>query len=153
METKKAGKKMEKRLYRARTEKIIAGIAAGLGKYLDIDPILIRIVIVLITIFHGVGFIIYVALWIIIPEEPIDNLYTPAEEIKTGDTDFKEYTSESVTENDSSSKGRIIVGIILIGLGLVFLLEKFLPFFDFDLFLAIVFIVLGIALVTNFYKK
>jgi len=49
---------MEKRLYRSREKKVVAGIAGGLGEYLDIDPVIIRILIVLITIFHGIGIII-----------------------------------------------------------------------------------------------
>ncbi len=51
---------MEKKLYRSRNKKVVAGIAGGLGDYLDVDPVIIRIIIVLITIFHGVGLIIYI---------------------------------------------------------------------------------------------
>jgi phage shock protein PspC (stress-responsive transcriptional regulator) len=146
---------MGKRLYRVRKDKVFGGIAAGLGKYLDIDPIIIRIIIVLITIFHGVGLIIYIILWIVIPEEPIENLYNSMNaNISDDDTTFTEFSSETTTiENNTSSRGRTVVGIALIGLGIVFLLEKFLPFFDFELFLAIGLIALGIGLITNFYNK
>ena len=145
---------MGKRLYRVRRDKVFGGIAAGLGKYLDIDPIIIRIIIVLITIFHGVGLIIYIILWIVIPEEPIENLYTTMKEDANANAEFTEFSSESTTsEQHSSSRGRIVVGVTLIGLGIVFLLERFLPFFDFELFLAIGLIALGIGLITNFYNK
>ncbi len=145
---------MGKRLYRVRRDKVFGGIAAGLGKYLDIDPIIIRIIIVLITIFHGVGLIIYIILWIVIPEEPIENLYTTMKEDANANAGFTEFSSESTTdEQHSSSRGRTIVGVTLIGLGIVFLLERFLPFFDFELFLAIGLIALGIGLITNFYNK
>ena len=146
---------MGKRLYRVRKDKVFGGIAAGLGKYLDIDPIIIRIIIILITIFHGVGLIIYIILWIVIPEEPIENLYNSMNaNISDDDTTFTEFSSETTTiENNTSSRGRTVVGIALIGLGIVFLLEKFLPFFDFELFLAIGLIALGIGLITNFYNK
>jgi len=144
---------MEKRLYRVRRDKVFGGIAAGLGKYLDIDPIIIRIIIVLITIFHGVGLIIYIILWIVIPEEPIENLYN------TANTETAETFGENFSENDktfeinTSGRGRVIVGVVLIGLGLVFLLEKFFPFFDFEIFFAIGLIALGIGLIVNFYNK
>ncbi len=146
---------MEKRLYRVRKDKVFAGIAAGLGKYLDIDPILIRIIIVLITIFHGVGLIIYIILWIVIPEEPIENLYKTMNEEGNTEASFEEFSTGENSQSNirTSSSGRVIVGVILIGLGLVFLLEKFFPFFDFELFFAIGLIALGVGLLMNYYKK
>ncbi len=146
---------MGKRLYRIRKDKVFGGIAAGLGKYLDIDPIIIRIIIVLITIFHGAGLIIYIILWIVIPEEPIENFYNTMNETGKANTGFEEVPTEPNNPLDmqTTSRGRVIVGVVLIGLGLVFLLEKFFPFFDFEIFFAIGLIALGVGLLMNYYKK
>lgn len=54
---------------RSRKEKIIAGVSGGIGHYLDIDPLIIRLVFVFLT-FSGVGPPIYVLLWVIMPLEP-----------------------------------------------------------------------------------
>ena len=59
-----------KRLYRSKKNRIIAGVCGGIGEYFDIDPVLIRLLWVLFA-FAGMGFgiIVYIAAWIIIPEE------------------------------------------------------------------------------------
>jgi len=59
-----------KRLYRSRQNKVFAGICGGLGEYLNIDPVLIRVIAVIITIFGGSGFIAYIVGLILIPLEP-----------------------------------------------------------------------------------
>lgn len=48
---------------------MIAGVAAGVARYLDIDPTLVRIALVVLTFFGGVGVLLYGAGWILIPEE------------------------------------------------------------------------------------
>lgn len=64
--------KMQKRLYRSRTDKKLGGVCSGIGEYFDLDPTLIRVLWVIITVFTGFapGIIAYILLWIIVPEEP-----------------------------------------------------------------------------------
>jgi len=59
-----------KRLYRS-NNRIIAGVCGGLGRYLKVDPTIIRFLWVLVTLFTGIfiGVIAYIAAWIIIPEK------------------------------------------------------------------------------------
>ena len=61
-----------KRLYRSRKDKILAGICGGVGKYLDIDPIIIRLIFIVLLLTVGSGILIYLIAWIIIPLEPED---------------------------------------------------------------------------------
>jgi phage shock protein PspC (stress-responsive transcriptional regulator) len=148
---------MENRLYRSRTKKVVAGIGGGLGDYLDIDPVIIRIIIVLITIFNGVGLLIYIIMWIIIPEEP----HTAASEKPGPNVNYSEESKDEKTVSDAapqenppkSSGGRIIFGVLLILVGLVFLSEKFFPFLDFEFVFAVGLIALGIAILVNFSNK
>jgi phage shock protein PspC (stress-responsive transcriptional regulator) len=58
----------KKRMYRNPDDKIIGGVCSGLGAYLDTDPVLFRILFVLFTAFFGVGFFIYIVLWIALPD-------------------------------------------------------------------------------------
>ena len=61
---------MEKKLYRSKTDKKIAGVCGGLAKYLNIDVTLVRLAAALVCIFAGAGLIAYIVGAIIIPEEP-----------------------------------------------------------------------------------
>lgn len=58
-----------KRLTRSRTNRQLAGVCGGLGEYFGVDPTLIRIAFVLVTIFAGTGLLLYIILALIIPEE------------------------------------------------------------------------------------
>ena len=58
-----------RRLYRSRNDQIIGGVCGGIAEYFDIDPTLIRILMALFIIF-GIGLIVYIVLWIIIPKAP-----------------------------------------------------------------------------------
>src|SRR5215203_4996009 len=56
------------RLYRSTSEAILGGVASGLGNYLKIDPNIVRIALVVATLFTGGFFILaYIALWLLIP--------------------------------------------------------------------------------------
>lgn len=61
---------MPKRLYRSTTDKKIAGVCGGIAEYFDVDPVIIR-VIALILFFAGLsGLIAYIILWIVVPIDP-----------------------------------------------------------------------------------
>ncbi len=58
-----------KRLYRSRTERILGGVCGGIGEYSDVDPTIIRLIWVVLTLLSlGVGLVAYIIAWIIIPE-------------------------------------------------------------------------------------
>lgn len=59
-----------KRLYRSRGDRWLAGICGGIGRYVDLDPTLIRALFVLFGLVVGGGLLLYVILWVIIPLEP-----------------------------------------------------------------------------------
>ncbi len=61
---------MEKKLFRSRTNKQIAGVCGGLGEYFDIDPTIIRLVWVVAVFCAGGGLVAYLLAMIIIPQEP-----------------------------------------------------------------------------------
>lgn len=59
-----------KRLYRNKSDVMIAGVCSGLGEYLDVDPTAVRLAFVLLLFAGFSGLWIYLVLWIIIPEKP-----------------------------------------------------------------------------------
>jgi len=58
-----------KKLYRSAKDKMIGGVAGGLGEYFNVDPTLIRLLFVLVCLLGGSGIIAYLILWIIVPEK------------------------------------------------------------------------------------
>jgi len=58
-----------KRLYRSRTERQVAGVCGGLAEYFKLDPTLVRIIFILITLFGGPGLVLYIILWLVLPDE------------------------------------------------------------------------------------
>jgi phage shock protein PspC (stress-responsive transcriptional regulator)/predicted membrane protein len=58
-----------RRFYRSGRDRVIAGVAGGLGRYFRVDPIFFRIGFVALLFFGGVGFILYGALWLLVPVE------------------------------------------------------------------------------------
>jgi phage shock protein C len=60
----------QKRLYRSSDDRMIAGVCAGLAEYLDVDPTLVRLAMVLFTLVGGSGILVYVIAWIVMPERP-----------------------------------------------------------------------------------
>ena len=62
---------MNKKLTRSNSNIVLTGVAAGLGEYLDIDPTLVRLFFVFLTIFGGHGLLVYFILWLLMPQEDV----------------------------------------------------------------------------------
>jgi phage shock protein C len=59
-----------RKLYRSRSDRKVAGVCGGMASYFNVDPTLVRILMVATTILGaGAGALIYLAAWIIVPEE------------------------------------------------------------------------------------
>ena len=77
-----------KSLYRSRTERMIAGVCGGLGNYLGLDPTVVRVISILLTLVWPLTIPAYLVLMVVVPEEP---LYK---------TDIIEETSEQEPETE-----------------------------------------------------
>lgn len=100
-----------KLLRRSRRERIIAGVCGGLGRYLGVDAVLLRVAFVVLAIAGGSGILIYVVAWIVIPEEG------PEEDV-------------GAAIPTASATGRMLVGTALIALGTILLVDRFVSWFD-----------------------
>lgn len=88
----------QKRLFRDTDNGIVAGVSAGLSAYVGIDPLWIRLLFILLTITSGVGIIIYIILWIAMPEAK-----TTAQKLEMqGSPVTIENLTENLTEKMSS---------------------------------------------------
>ena len=63
-----------KRLYRSRTDRKVAGLCAGIAAHFQVDPTIVRLLVVVVTVLTGGfgGSIAYLAAWFIVPEEPLE---------------------------------------------------------------------------------
>jgi len=124
-------KSTPKRLYRSETDRMLGGVAGGIGDYFDVDPTLIRLAFVAITLLGGSGIIAYLVLWVILP--------TAHQKSTNQDTLLKENTAEIKTKAESlasaarSANSRPIWGFALILIGLVLLLQNFGFIFHFNI--------------------
>ncbi len=59
-----------KKLYRSKSDKMVGGVCGGLGEFLGVDPTLVRLAFVLLTIFGGSGLLLYIIMWLIVPPAP-----------------------------------------------------------------------------------
>ena len=57
---------------RSRDDRMLAGVCGGLARYLNIDPVVVRVLVAALTVVGGAGFVLYVAAWLLVPEEGSD---------------------------------------------------------------------------------
>jgi phage shock protein C len=145
---------MNGKLYRNPHDQMIAGVCGGLGAYLGIDTVLVRLFFVLLTIGGGSGVLIYFLLWILVPY-PEQGQAASAETIRAG---AEEMAARAGTLGDdvrtsmrNSPQVSLIAGVALVLLGLVFLGQNFqivwLRWLDAGVLWPLLLIVAGAALI------
>jgi len=71
-----------RRLTRCESDRMVAGVCSGLGRYLNIDPTIVRLIFVLMFLLGGHGLLVYIVLWIVMPSEEKPQTVV---EVKTAD--------------------------------------------------------------------
>jgi phage shock protein PspC (stress-responsive transcriptional regulator) len=57
-----------RKLYRSRSQRMLGGVCGGLAEYFNVDATLIRVLFLVLAVFGGTGLVIYVVMWIIVPD-------------------------------------------------------------------------------------
>lgn len=117
-----------RRLFRSREDRMVAGVAGGLGDHLGIDPVLVRIVFVVLAFAGGSGILAYVIAWIVIPEAPAGRPAPP---------------------DPPGGGGSVIAGLVLIAVGGLMLVDRLVPRFEWRFVAPALLIAIGILLVTR----
>ena len=141
---------MAKELYRDKQRASIGGVCAGLADYFNIDVTLVRALFLVALFGFGSGVLLYIILWAVIPErkdyiysEPVD--YTVNEE---GKAEPNRRPFKIKKENES-----VIGGLILITLGVIFLADEFVPWFDFGKLWPLILVAVGAGVLWNQSRK
>lgn len=122
-------------LRRSRTDRILGGVAAGIAHYFGIDPVLVRLGFVLLTLAGGSGVLIYLIAWVIIPEEEEGEERAPARSARL-----------------DAGTTRLLLGGALIAIGGIMLASRFVPYFS-RVFWPVAFIVAGAAVIMGATKR
>jgi phage shock protein C len=67
-----------RKLYRSRTQRMVAGVCGGLAEYFNVDTTVIRVLFLVLTLFGGSGLVVYVVMWILVPDASKAPPTTPA---------------------------------------------------------------------------
>jgi len=122
-------------LRRSREDSVLGGVCGGLGRYLGIDPVLLRLAFVLLVFAGGAGILIYLIAWIVIPEE------RPGDEL--GAAPAHSYGGPGAA-----------VGFVLVAIGGVLLLHQAVPgWLELRYVWPALVIVFGLALVARGTRK
>ena len=113
---------MSKALYRSSGNRVIAGVCGGLGEYFDIDPVLVRLVMVVLAFSGGIGLIAYIIAWIIIPDqghqpEPAGGAPDLAAQVQQAGQEMKDAAGRN--------SAHYAAGIVVAGLGIFYLLRNY----------------------------
>lgn len=159
---------MTERLYRSVREKMLGGVCGGLADYFSVDVTLVRLIVLVATFAGGVGFLAYLAAWVIIPVNPADqdvhqenqhqeNSKRNIEDVVTGMASDVEVAVKGFgrPENQENHENRTkFAGGILVILGAIFLLERAFPYwFDMSKMWPLLLIVIGLAIIWRGGRK
>ena len=127
---------MNRRLFRCRHDRLLAGVASGVAGYFDIDPTIVRVAWVISVFFGGLGLILYVLMAIIVPVEPEEGPAVVAPEGgATGEAPAAVaaatgwHSRPAPHRHATRGTGRMVTlfGIALILFGALALIDAFLP--------------------------
>jgi phage shock protein PspC (stress-responsive transcriptional regulator) len=125
---------VNRRLYRCRHNRLLAGVASGVAEYFDVDPTIVRVLWILSVFFGGLGLFLYIVMAIIVPLEPEEGLAgNTSTADPTGEAPVPSptgwHSTPSTHRHATRDNGRLVtfLGIALILLGALALVEVFLP--------------------------
>ena len=127
-----------KRLERDLQNKVLGGVCSGLGNYFEMDPTFWRVLFFFLFFFGCSGLLIYIILWIVMPaRQP---------QLNGGDPVQDNNVSDSGNE-PKKGKGNMTAGLVLIGIGIISLLAKYIPQISWRVAWPIILIVIGLILI------
>ena len=147
---------MKTYLYRSESNRMLGGVCGGLGDYLALDPVFIRLFFVLLFFGHGSGMFLYLILWIIMPNESNVQAGKSFEEnIKESTENFSERIHTIGQElgeamRSPNPQAGMIVGIALIIFGSILFVETLgiysLRWISFDVLWPLLLIIGGVVI-------
>lgn len=144
-------------LYRSRRDRVFGGVAGGIARSLNADPAIIRLIFAILIIVGGGGLLLYLILWIAIPEEPFEYFQAgqeSSEQATMNDTGNQESTINPPVYTPRKNNGALIGGLVLISIGALFLIDRLIPDIHFNVrdFWPVVIVIAGLALIFSSFS-
>ena len=144
------------RLRKSDSEQVLFGVAGGLGEYFELDPVLVRVGFVGLCFAGGIGFVLYVALAVVMPRADAPER-TPAETVQDNVEHMADDAAEAGRRLGSSmrpadtERRRNGLGILLIVIGVLVLLGNVGLFFwwRWDIFVPALFVIIGLFMIVR----
>ena len=149
---------MPRHLTRNRHSAVLGGVTAGFADYFNVDPVLARLAFVLLTLADGVGLLLYVICWAIIPPQE-DTGGDVADELQDAGARIRAAGQRVMRTAGEAGRGRAVFGLFLIVGGSMLLLDRFPWMFRwpywlrFDSLWPLVLIAIGVALMLRPRKE
>ena len=149
-------------LFRSRDDAMIGGVCGGMGAFLSINPIYIRLFFILLIFGNGIGILLYLLLWIIIPVDGEINRSSLARTVRSGSQEIVDRARSAQDEltqllRDQQSRLGVLAGAALIIVGFLVLLPNvhlvWLDGFNFNLIWPILLVMGGLALLIRHPKE
>ena len=124
----------QKKLHRSRTDRVLFGVCGGLGKYFEVDPVIFRILFVILFFIDGAGFIGYLIMALVIPSEGSiaknDNMRSEVEDAAQRIGKSAEGFANKMETGELIPGGKTsnYLGIFIILIGFYFLAKEIFPF-------------------------
>lgn len=99
---------LRRRLYRSRSDRVLGGVAGGIGDYFGLDSTIVRLVWIFLALWGGAGGLLYVIAWLIVPRRP-DEFEAAASERYHSDRPRR------ISSNDSDNR---VLGWVMVVIGL-----------------------------------
>lgn len=115
-----------KRLYRSTSDRTLGGVAGGLARYLEIDPLFVRLAFAVLGLMNGIGVLIYGVMWLVVPDESMREL-SGEDVIRANVEDFKQQVKRVGNRIRSGSQGGTLLAFLLIGVGVWYLVRNLFP--------------------------
>lgn len=153
--------KTEKRLVRTSKNKMLGGVATGIGDYFDLDPNIIRFLFIVLTVFGGSGVLMYLLLWLLLPSDTSEtsggrdtmreNIGQMKETVQGFAEDIKKEVTPEKTDTEKKSKSQGYLGVVLVVLGVGFLLINLglLDMYVIRRFWPVLLVFLGVSLLSR----
>lgn len=118
-----------RQLSRPHDDRMVAGVASGLARYLGVDPVIIRLVFVVLALAGGGGVLAYLIAWVVMPDAPVDG--------------------EAPTTAHVAGGTSVVAGLVLVALGGVLLVERLVPAFSWRYVGPALLVALGVLLLAR----
>ncbi len=143
---------VEKKLFRDSDRKVLGGVAGGVAAYLGIDITLVRILFVVFTIAGGIGFFVYVVMWVILPEARTltDKMQMQGEPVTLSniESNIKKNQGEQNPKEESTATKILMFPFRLIGMILSVIAKILVPIIEvLRVAIGIVIVIFGISAV------